>query len=95
MNTAIAFATAIFTNISLSISQACRGTQYDHGTTLLLQKKDSLPPTSDVIDSATFSYMIPNAADVVVAFSCPPGRILHKTLYISISLITHFVYIIK
>jgi len=61
------------------IVQACRGQQYDSGTKL--HSSHNFPGSalgqqfrSDVTDSSTFSYVIPNAADILVAFSCPLGH---------------------
>lgn len=56
--------------------QACRGKQYDSGTILhpTVPSDSTVFDRSDVTDSSTFSYVIPNAADVIVAFSCPLGH---------------------
>ncbi|ODN01038.1 Caspase-1, partial [Orchesella cincta] len=55
------------------IIQACRGKRYDHGTRLN-ESAQSHQLISDVTDFASFSYVIPNAADILVAFSCPLGH---------------------
>jgi hypothetical protein len=54
--------------------QACRGKNYDHGTQLYGSQETVTIPARDVTDSANFSYVIPNAADILVAFSCPLGK---------------------
>ncbi|CAG7826809.1 unnamed protein product [Allacma fusca] len=59
------------------IIQACRGHGYDNGTELHNKKYEFNPSPKaddDVTDSAPFSYVIPNAADVFIAFSCPLGQ---------------------
>ncbi|OXA60052.1 caspase-1 isoform X2 [Folsomia candida] len=58
------------------IVQACRGKSYDSGTLLhpAIQTDLDVFNRSDVTDSSTFSYVIPNAADIVIAFSCPLGH---------------------
>lgn len=52
--------------------QACRGEDYDHGTRMR-RGSGMEAPRNDITDSGTFSYVIPNAADIIVAFSCPLG----------------------
>ena len=57
------------------IVKACRGEAYDHGTRLEGSQQIALPSQlQDVTDLASFSYVIPNASDIFVAFSCPLGH---------------------
>ncbi|CAL8126738.1 unnamed protein product [Orchesella dallaii] len=55
------------------IVQACRGKRYDHGTRIN-ESAQTHHLLTDVTDFASFSYVIPNAADILVAFSCPLGH---------------------
>ncbi|CAG7818768.1 unnamed protein product [Allacma fusca] len=57
------------------IIQACRGSSYDNGTRLYGQQElIPSPRRNDQNDSGAFSYVIPNAADIFLAFSCPAGQ---------------------
>ncbi|CAG7826807.1 unnamed protein product [Allacma fusca] len=64
------------------IIQACRGSSYDNGTRLYgSQEFIPSPRHNDVTDAAAFSYVIPNAADIFVAFSCPLGQYSWRNRY--------------